>query len=102
MVHCDQFDGNNRTTGLWAMAEVAMYTDKNIPIECPECSAIIEGKEPMVAHVIDCHLEYSPSEAVNFVDNWAEDAYERQDEYDRACNADQAYEHKLNVLRGKE
>lgn len=73
------------------------YTDKNIPIECPECGCLEEGKDAMLSHVIDFH-NYSPEEAVQRVDDWAEAVHEKQDDWNynqlsagqkRAYRADQ-------------
>jgi NADH:ubiquinone oxidoreductase subunit E len=74
-----------------------MYTDENIPMECPECDYQAEGKPDMLSHVQDDH-GYTAKEAERYVSEWIDNAYiaaqEELAEYyqerklDRAIHAD--------------
>lgn len=56
------------------------YTDKDVPIECAECSELVEGVLPMVEHLLSNHSkDYTPEEAANFARVWADDTYEEID-----------------------
>jgi hypothetical protein len=56
------------------------YSDKDVPIECAECSELVEGVLPMVEHILSVHgTSYIPEEAANFARVWADDAYERME-----------------------
>lgn len=56
------------------------YTDKDVPIECPECSELMEGVLPTVGYLLVNHSNsYTPEEAANFAGVWADDVYERID-----------------------
>ena len=54
-------------------------TDKNIPMECPECTFRSEGIEDMEHHVHVMH-SYSWDEAKRHVGEWAENAYVEAEE----------------------
>jgi hypothetical protein len=54
------------------------YTDKDIPIECSECGEYQEGIPDMISHLLSKHPNsYTPEEAANFADIWADNAYEQ-------------------------
>ena len=56
-------------------------TDMTIEIECSECDEIITGVDAMVVHILDKHPTYSAIEAANYARIWADDAYEKQEEF---------------------
>jgi hypothetical protein len=53
------------------------YSDQDVPIECAECSELVEGVLPIVEHILSVHTNYTPEEAANFARVWADDAYEQ-------------------------
>ena len=56
------------------------YTDKDVPISCAECGEHQEGIPAMLNHVLSKHSnEYTPEEAENFVNLWADEAYDQID-----------------------
>ena len=55
---------------------IAEFSDQDVPMECGECSEFIEGILPMVEHLRERH-DYSDLDAANYVQLWADDAYER-------------------------
>jgi hypothetical protein len=63
-----------------------MYTDKNLEFNCAECEQPIIGVDAMTAHIMNQHPEYTAAEAVNHARMWADDAYEREEEFERDYN----------------
>ena len=56
------------------------YSDKDVPIECAECSELIEGVLPTVEHILSVHgNSYTPEEAANFARIWADNSYEQME-----------------------
>lgn len=68
------------------------YTDNDVPIECVECTVIVEGIDTMKAHILSKHPDYSIEEADNFARVWAESTYEQIDA-DNAYRADYFHRH---------
>lgn len=55
------------------------FTDKNIPISCSECNVLEEGINAMMSHLLDFHPDYSPAQAANTAQRWANEAYDAED-----------------------
>lgn len=81
------------------------FTDKNIPITCWECieDHQEEGLQAMVEHLREAHEKQYPTLrlATATAEDWLETAYDREDANEEAYAKDQAFERKLNKLRGK-
>jgi hypothetical protein len=70
---------------------MSIYTDKNVPMNCPECPGehIEEGFQNMLEHVREAHKNlYTPTEAIAAVIRWCEDAHDSADDWD--------FEHRLD------
>ena len=72
------------------------YNDKNIPIECAECTFQSEGTEDMEVHVHKVH-GYSWDEAKRYVGDWAEDAYVEMREQMGNCYDDRKLEKAIDA-----
>ncbi len=60
---------------------MAEYDDATVPMNCGECDAPFEGIPAMIEHVLAAHPEYTPEQAAEYVQGWAESAYEAIDAY---------------------
>lgn len=59
-------------------------TDKNIIIQCSECKTHTEqGLNGMVRHIRSQHANYTRSEAETYAAMWMEDAYQREENWER-------------------
>lgn len=58
------------------------YTDMTIEITCSECEKIIAGIDSMAAHIMQEHQQYTAQEAIKYAQDWAEAAYEKQDQWE--------------------
>lgn len=55
---------------------MAEYIDANVPMKCGECDLLVEGIPAMIQHVLTTHPSYTPEQAAEYVQGWAESAYE--------------------------
>ena len=58
------------------------FTDKTIEIRCGECQKLMTGVDYMANHIMQDHREYTPIEAVKFAREWADDAYDQEEEFE--------------------
>ena len=57
------------------------FTDANVPLNCPECNAYLEGKRETIAHILWAHQDlYTTTEAAQYAQDWIEQAHIDQDE----------------------
>jgi hypothetical protein len=61
------------------MIMAAEYIDANIPMNCGECDLLVEGVPAMEQHIREAHPTYTPQQVVDFVRDWADNAYEQID-----------------------
>lgn len=75
------------------------YTDKTIPILCAECNNYEEGFRDMCSHVIAYHADqYTEKEALKAVEQWKDEAYEREEEFEMAYQDQRAID---RTIKGK-
>ena len=68
------------------------YTDENIPIICGECQHLEDGLMHMYWHILCQHVNYDILEAKDFAKRWMQDAYDREEEFEKAYHADRKIE----------